>query len=452
MKFLITILSIFTLETAWATDKLGNKRTIDSLGPQLIEKLFVEADGQESYNLYLPIPNTNDNKKSLYQKIKKNSHFYYVHDAKFESPSSSSAYEDLGILCNVRYNSKVNLCSFEKYDLYQGILLTKSQFPLGYLEYKEPQIIRAQNKIFVLLKKEPKNYKMAQFSLTGDLEETFNLSNLDIIDFCGNVGEPKGIGFLYNKDRKHFFSIFCPKEGKVITEFLVGSGWLKIIGQQISVIDDFENSDNGSITLYNPKNGKVLSKIKAKLFPFIASVEDKLFYKTDSIPFVGLNVKENKIFIKEKELKSKFDQVYVDVLDKDIWLFDTERDSLTAYQVIENKIKKMWSFCSESSSLDLKKNTLMAYQAINKKIEKMSSFSLDCSFDSVLFSLDKNNKKLWGIHTGAKGHHIYKWNVLSGKLEVKDTLILARAAKIMAFHPDGVPIIWTSDNYNLSRM
>src|SRR5579863_10712168 len=112
MKLLVAIFSIFTFATAWATDKPG-KRTIDSLGPQLIEKLFVEGDGQENYNLYLPIPKTNETKKSLYQKIKKNGHCYYVHDTKFEPFSSSFICEDLGILFDVSNNLKVNLCSFD---------------------------------------------------------------------------------------------------------------------------------------------------------------------------------------------------------------------------------------------------------------------------------------------------------------------------------------------------
>ncbi len=253
----------------------------------------------------------------------------------------------------------------------------------------------------------------------GELEKIYKLDGLNIISFFGNVGESKGVGLLYNKENERFFSIFCPTKEKVIEQFPVtDSGRKTVIGGKVIGINDFEkDSDSGSITFYDEKNGEVLSKIQTTGFPKFTSIENKLFYKMDQTTFVGYDLREQKNFLKETVKKYDFEdtQAQAHILDKDIWLFDCKGQLLTAYQIVENKLNKKWDYPSESSL-----------------------------FQRVILALDQKQKKLWGIHVDLEGQHIYKWDALSGELEQEETLSLSRAARIIAFHPDGTPIIQTN--------
>lgn len=199
-----------------------------------------------------------------------------------------------------------------------------------------------------------------------------------------------------------------------------GSGLLSVSQGQLIKVNDLENNQEekgGSLTFYNSKNGNVITKLPTIVFPHVCYVDGRAFYKENETTFVGYNLKDQTIFMREKLGKDVLEWFSTYSLSDNSWLLISEgrNKAITAYLIKENRMREQWSFYPEQSLHDL---------------------------GSINF--DERSKKLWGIHRGLNGHHIYKWDALSGELECEDTLQLARAAQIMAFHPNGTPIIQTN--------
>jgi hypothetical protein len=251
----------------------------------------------------------------------------------------------------------------------------------------------------------------------GDLEKTIDLNGVIVRRF-ENLGESKGLGLIYDKGKKRYCSVFCPKEGKFITEFTPkGIGSTTVIGGEFVKIDDGASSDNASITLYNQQNGEVLSKLETIESTKIASLSHKFFYKADSKTLVGFDLKKKEVFFEAKVEADGFEKFELMALNEDVWIFDHQKTFFIAYKIAENKLEKKWSFYADSSM-----------------------------FKHAMLSLDEKEKKLWGIHDDDDGHHIYKWDLDSGELEFKDTLFLPRNAEIIAFHSNGTPILQTNSH------
>lgn len=374
---------------------------------------------------------------SVYKKMKKNKHVYYVYDTGHYATYSKFSKnfltcEDLGILCDLKSvyeDCRIPDCSFRILDLFNGNVLAKTLLPSG---YSPLQIKRAQDKFFTLLQKkgEEDTYLMVQLTLKGALEATIDLLPKKIISFFGNVGESKGIGLLYDTAKGHFFSIFCPKKKRFTVAFPVkldSSKKTVLEGQFIGI-----RPGGGSITFYNQEDGEELSTIKVKEFSKISAVENNLYYKEDRVTFVGYNLKDHKIFLKETVDKNDFDLPDAHIIDNELWFFESSWDKLNAYQVVENKLNKKWSF------------------PVGKEFE----FDELVGFKELMLTLDQQSKKIWGMHKrlGSLGkwsmvdncHSIYKWDIFSGKLEHKDVLYLQHEARIIGFHSNGTPIIQTN--------
>ncbi|WP_010297100.1 hypothetical protein [Candidatus Odyssella thessalonicensis] len=359
--------------------------------------------------------------QALYKKVQKNNRDYLVYDSGF--CEKWQHYQ--GILCDLKgYDNRAQeYYRFRLIDVYQGALLKETQLrlPPG---YRPQQISKEANGFAVLIEKQKqqtyqKKYKVLALDENGTFNQMFKIKGRRIVSIFGGAGESKSTAIVSNEEEGRLFTILDIRQGEAVKQFPIhGSGLLSVFEGQLIKENDFEDNqeEGGSITFYNSENGNLITKLPTIVFPHVCYVDGRAFYKEDETTFVGYNLKDQTIFMREKIGKDALKSFSTYSLTDNSWLLISKdkNKGITAYLLERNKLRERWSFHPKQSLFDL-----------------------------VSINFDERSKKLWGIHDDLNGHHIYKWDAISGELEFEDTLQLSRAAQIMAFHPNGTPIIQT---------
>jgi hypothetical protein len=303
-------------------------------------------------------------------------------------------------------------------DLATGVLLkTHALPPAGWGMVKTSEHLTLMGMGFDSHCKNDQQCWLYSFHKSSDQPYKTSISNIEFIEPLASLQSNKIAAFL--GDYRSVIQ-FSPEDESISIENNFEEGVIRVIAGSLMTIDGYSSSSQkGKITLYKNGNVTTTKALEAIEFPRVKSVGQKIFYKQAEMCFVGYDLENDLPCLQCAVPAESFSKRFKGAeINGQLWLFDCDKDSLQAYILNGPLLMMQWCY----------------------KIESKRTLGFMC--DTLRFSIDRTLKKVWGL---SEGRQAYRWDINTGQLEYMEDLSFGKDAKIIAFHPNGAPIVHTTD-------
>ena len=394
-----------------------------------LKKLFVYSGH------YMPTEKELDNwqlnqrlsltQKSEYHRIVLDKQIYFKYYAGFEGNyggyKNAFVFHDLGILFDIKYKNHYSggvEYFAQEFDLYYGSIIRSTALPgdisgmlmtnehiivSGNIEEKKLEIYQAW---FMVFDKQTRSPVKALFCTHKD-------RYIKPLGISHDKSEAIYLGYGSNTPRKLLY--FSPNTKGLYGQEVNGPGRVRVAaGNIIKVMDHVKKNKQGQIDIFNKKNGVMWSQ-QTKIFPKCNLVGDTFIFRRTKTNLCAINLRSlDKVLdiqVEENQLKKS----HYFTLDDEIYAFDISSNSMHAYKFQNQRLLRIWShLCPDEWC------SLFGYSSLKMNYKK---------------------KKLWAMHADTNGHKVYRWDAISGKLELEQEVSFSRSARIIAFRDDKYPIV-----------